>query len=59
MNPEEHEKCAWSRETEVQAGKYRFYGNHQDSILEAFPMERKMHYQPVLTEVRATGGRLG
>ncbi|KAL4891322.1 hypothetical protein BDV59DRAFT_209007 [Aspergillus ambiguus] len=52
LNPEEHESFAWATEAEIRDGKYEFYGNHQDTILEAFAMEKKLCLRYLLAETK-------
>ncbi|KAI9923376.1 hypothetical protein MW887_009926 [Aspergillus wentii] len=36
LNPKEHQDFAWATEEEVQHDKYPMFGNHKETILEAF-----------------------
>ncbi|KAE8334332.1 P-loop containing nucleoside triphosphate hydrolase protein [Aspergillus arachidicola] len=36
LNPKEHQDFAWATEDEVRRDKYKMFGNHKETILEAF-----------------------
>ncbi|KAE8397986.1 hypothetical protein BDV37DRAFT_264442 [Aspergillus pseudonomiae] len=36
LNPKEHQDFAWATEDEVRRDKYEMFGNHKETILEAF-----------------------
>ncbi|KAE8374937.1 P-loop containing nucleoside triphosphate hydrolase protein [Aspergillus bertholletiae] len=38
LNPQEHQDFAWATEDEVRRDKYKMFGNHKKTILEAFAM---------------------